>query len=248
MSKRRLTKRRLHKRRLYKRRCLYTIARMIRQFSVGPLGENVYIIEHENSPLVIVDPGFESRKILETALESLQKTSAPSVLIACTHGHLDHTAAISELIAGLKTDNIPFRICAHKADEDYFGAKAFETNHRIFSGIQALGYFTRFFAPVPDVNIWLAHDDMLPGTEIKVLHTPGHTRGGVCFLAEGGSALISGDTLFLDGRGRTDNFDSDESDLVNSIRERLLCLPDSVRVWPGHGEPTTIGHERRGFG
>jgi len=81
-----------------------------------------------------------------------------------------------------------------------------------------------------------------------VIHTPGHTPGGVCFLAEGGSALVSGDTLFLDGRGRTDNFDSDESDLVRSVRDRLLCLPDSVRVWPGHGEPTTIGHERHHFG
>ncbi len=226
---------------------MYTIARMIRQFSVGSIGENVYIIEQEKSALIVVDPGAEGKKILKAVLDSIERTKASSVIIACTHGHLDHTAAIPELTEAFANLKIPVRLCAHRADRDYFGAEAFATNQKIFANIHAIGYLDRFFAPIPNVDFWIAHGDTLPGTGVRVIHTPGHTRGGVCFLAEGDSALVSGDTLFLDGKGRTDNFDSDESDLTHSIRERLLCLTDSVRVWPGHGEPTTIGHERHNF-
>jgi len=80
---------------------------------------------------------------------------------------------------------------------------------------------------------------------LQVIHTPGHTPGGCCLYLEAEQKLISGDTLFADGVGRTDLPGGSHEQLVTSIRTRLFTLPDQVEVWPGHGPATTIGHEKR---
>ncbi len=218
---------------------------MIHCLSVGPIGENVYIIENAGSPLVVVDPGAEPERLLAETLAAVGRSAAPGVLIALTHGHLDHVAALPGLLAGLATHGVQARTFAPAGDRDYFGEKAKATNERIFASIQALAFFRKHWVPIPDADEYYEHGFMLPDTDIVAIHTPGHTRGSSCFLAEGGSSLIAGDTLFRDGRGRTDNYDADESTIVHSIRERLCSLHDAVRVWPGHGEQTTIGHEKR---
>lgn len=218
---------------------------MIREFSVGPIGENVYIIEQPGVPVVVVDPGAEADRLLGKIDAAVSRAGTRSVLIACTHGHLDHVAAVPELMFGLRGRGLEVRLFAPMADRDYFGAPAEETNRRAFQDILAMMFFQRFWTPIPEADEYFEDGQELPGTGIIVIHTPGHTRGSSCFLAENGSALLSGDTLFRSGRGRTDNFDGDEADIVASIRERLCCLPDGVRVWPGHGEATTIGREKR---
>lgn len=83
----------------------------------------------------------------------------------------------------------------------------------------------------------------LGGAEFRVIHTPGHSPGGICALC--GDVLFSGDTLFREGIGRTDIPGGDHEALVSSIREKLFVLPDEVKVYPGHGPETTIGHEKR---
>ena len=218
---------------------------MIREFSVGPIGENVYIIEVPGAPVVVVDPGAEADRLLAETSSSVSRIGARSVLIACTHGHLDHVAAVPALMSGLRDKGLDVRLLCHEADRDYFGEKAEETNRKVFQSIQAMGFFRHFWTPIPEADDYFADGGKLPGTGIVAIHTPGHTRGSSCFLAENGTALLSGDTLFKAGRGRTDNFDADESDIVASIRDRLCCLPDVVRVWPGHGDDTTIGREKR---
>lgn len=218
---------------------------MIHCLSVGPIGENVYIIENAGSPLVVVDPGAEPGRLLSETLAAQERSGAPSVLVAMTHGHLDHVAALPGLLAGLAAEGVPVRTFAPAGDRDYFGDKAKATNERIFSSIQALSFFRKHWVPIPEADEYYEHGFALPGTDITAIHTPGHTRGSSCFLAEGGSSLIAGDTLFRDGRGRTDNYDADESTILHSIRERLCTLHDAVRVWPGHGEQTTIGREKR---
>ncbi|MBN2874485.1 MAG: MBL fold metallo-hydrolase [Spirochaetales bacterium] len=218
---------------------------MIRRLSVGPLGENVYIVEDPGVPLVVVDPGAEPERILAETLAAFHRSNAPAVYVALTHGHLDHVGALGGLLAGLASEEVPTRTFAPSGDRNYFGATARETNERIFASIHGMGYFHKHWADVPEPDDYYDDGFVLPGTSIVALHTPGHTQGSSCFLAEGGSALIAGDTLFRDGRGRTDNFDADEGTIVRSIRERLCALPESVRVWPGHGEPTTIGREKR---
>ncbi len=220
---------------------------MVRQLSVGPIGENVYIIERAGSPLVVVDPGAEAGRILAELDGCIARTGATEAHVVCTHGHLDHVAAIVPVVEGLRKRGLSCRIYAPEGDRGYFGEAAEATNRRVFTGIRAMGFFRSFWTPIPDADVLYADGFRFPGTDVTAIHTPGHTPGGSCLLAEGGTALISGDTLFRDGRGRTDNFDSDESSLLRSIRERLCRLPDATRVWPGHGEPTTIGHEKNHY-
>ncbi len=213
---------------------------MIRSFSVGPIGENVYIVENAGVPVVVVDPGAEPERLLAETLAAVERSRAPGVLVALTHGHLDHVAALPGLLAGLASHGIPVRTY-----RDYFGDRARETNERVFSSIHATAFFRKHWTPIPEADEYFEDGFVFPGTDIVVLHTPGHTRGSSCFLVEGGSSLLAGDTLFRDGRGRTDNFDADEATIIQSIRERLCALHDAVRVWPGHGDQTTIGHEKR---
>lgn len=218
---------------------------MINSMSVGPIGENVYIIENTGSPVIVVDPGAEAPRILEATMAACERTHADNVAIMMTHGHLDHVAALQGLLDGLKARGIPVRSYAPEADSHYFGERARETNERVFASIQAMAFFKKHWTPIPDADEYFGDAFSLPGTDLLVIHTPGHTRGSSCFLVEQGSSLMSGDTLFRDGRGRTDNEDADEATIIHSIREKLCHLHDAVRVWPGHGEQTTIGRERR---
>jgi len=188
---------------------------MIHCLSVGPIGENVYIIESAGDPLVVVDPGAEPARVLAAALAAMERSSAPGVIIAMTHGHLDHVAALPGLLEGLSARGVPTRTYAPEGDRDYFGQKARETNERVFADIQATAFFRKHWTAIPDADEYFGHGFAFPGTDIVVIHTPGHTRGSSCFLTEGGSSLIAGDTLFRDGRGRTDNFDADESTIIH---------------------------------
>ncbi|MGD9940363.1 MAG: MBL fold metallo-hydrolase [Clostridia bacterium] len=220
---------------------------MIQSVSVGPIGENVYIVENPGTPVVVVDPGAEAERLLPLITTSFARTKALEVLLVCTHGHLDHVAAIPGILAGLGRQGIPVRLLAPEADRAYFGDAAEATNRRVFSGIHAMEFFDRYWRPIPEADIYYTDGYTIPGTGITAIHTPGHTAGSSCLLAEGGTDLLSGDTLFRDGRGRTDNFDSDEAVIVSSIRDKLCILPDSVRVWPGHGGQTNIGREKRWY-
>lgn len=218
---------------------------MVRDFSVGPIGENVYIVERAGSPLVLVDPGAEPERILAELDASRGRSGAEAVLVVCTHGHLDHVAALAGVLDGLRRRGVSCRTYAPEGDRPYFGAPAEDRNRRIFTGIHALAFFKKHWLPIPEADEYYGDGFAFPGTDIVAIHTPGHTPGSSCLLVEGGSALLSGDTLFFDGRGRTDNFDSDEGAIVASIRERLCVLPDSTRVWPGHGRPTVMGREKK---
>ncbi len=240
---------------------------MIRRITVGPIGENAYIVEQTGRPVVVVDPGAEPARLLEAALDALGRSrgedastpsvatpsvatpsvATPSVAIILTHGHLDHVAALPALAAGLRKAGVSVRVYAPEGDRDYFGPKARETNLRVFTDIGAQAFFRKHWTDIPEADVYYGDGYDFPGLDIKAIHSPGHTRGSSCLLAEGGSSLLSGDTLFRDGVGRTDNFDADEATIVNSIRERLCVLHDAVRVWPGHGDQTTIGREKRYF-
>ena len=231
---------------------------MIRCLTVGPIGENAYLIEQPGRPVVVVDPGAEPERLLAEALDALERTTldpsessprsaSPGVAIILTHGHLDHVAALPALAAGLRKAGVSVRVYAPEGDRDYFGPKARETNLRVFTDIGAQAFFRKHWTDIPEADVYFGDGFAFPDLDITAVHTPGHTRGSSCLLAEGGSSLLSGDTLFRDGVGRTDNYDADEATIVNSIRERLCVLHDAVRVWPGHGEQTTMGREKRYF-
>lgn len=210
---------------------------MIERLTVGPLGENAYVISDDRSCL-LVDPGDEASRIL-SFLDA--RGLVPTMLVA-THGHLDHTAAIPELLAKLRERGIEAPLAVHREDAAYFGESGEATNRELFQSIRALSFFKTYWRPIPSAGILLAEGDDLPCGRFRVMHTPGHSRGSICLYDESAGILISGDTLFRDGVGMTEGPDSDLEALRASLK-RLAALPAATKVFPGHGGETTIGRE-----
>jgi hydroxyacylglutathione hydrolase len=207
---------------------------MITTLSVGTIEENVYIIDVGDDRGVIVDPGAEPERIVK-ALGKLKP-----ICIALTHGHLDHIAAIPALLNALG----PVPVAIHKDDAQYLGARSEETNRQSFNDIGAQSFFKENWSPMPEPDILLKDGEYIPGTYITVIHTPGHTKGSCCFYFKAESSLLSGDTLFQRGMGRTDSADSSLEAIRLSIREKILTLPFQTRVYPGHGGRTSVGAEK----
>lgn len=203
------------------------MAAEIKTLQVGPLEVNCYIVwDNVTQEAVIIDPGGDA-PLIKKEVDSL---GLKVKYIVNTHGHFDHVGADSEL---RKYYSVPLAI--HKADVRLLKDAAGQAE--IF-GVKA--------EPQPSPDIFLTNNASIEAGSIKleVLHTPGHTRGGVCLYIRDEGLLFSGDTLFARSVGRTDFEGGSAEELMNSIKTRLLCLDDDVRVFPGHGSATTIGEER----
>ncbi len=242
---------------------------MIERLKVGPIGENVYILPYNTksdldkagSACILVDPGDAADRILSV----LDKKQLKVCCIALTHGHLDHTSAIPALFAAWEKQGMSFTpgaggtcteasailhhppLAIHSADAAYLGPTSEETNRRTFMAIGAIGFFKHFSVPMPPADILLKDGDRVAGSMWRVIHSPGHSAGSVCFYCAELGILVSGDTLFRDGFGRTDGPDSDPAAMEKSIASAVFPLPAETIVLPGHGEPTTIGRERDGI-
>jgi len=193
---------------------------------LGVVQTNCYIISNEeNKEAIVIDPADDADKIEQylTANDLVCKG------ILLTHGHFDHIMAAKELAVFSKV-----QIYAH---ED-------ELKLLKDPDMNASSHVNREYSLVP--NILLKDNEILviAGFTIKVIHTPGHTNGGTCYHFIDHGVLISGDTLFHQGIGRSDLPTGDGSVLVDSIRKKLMPLEDQVIVYPGHGRATTIGYER----
>ncbi len=195
---------------------------------VGYLDTNCYIVsDGADRETVVIDPGAEA----EAVLKHIEKNGLDVKAILITHGHNDHIGALHELNSRL---NVPMLI--HEKEADYARVPLSDRKR---------------FAPGETVTTFLTLEE---GDEIRfgdsvlrTLHTPGHTPGGACYYSENDRICFSGDTLFSDGVGRTDFDGGDSRALMNSIRMKLLTMPDNVRIYPGHGPSSTIGAERRYF-
>jgi len=191
---------------------------------VGPFGSNCYIVGSESDKVgIIVDPGADANDILK----EVKELGLDIRYIVLTHGHMDHIGAVK----GVK-EATGAEVAVHADDARFLRRLSLST------------LYNRSFPASPDRL--LGDGDSIDAGDLHftVLHTPGHSPGGICLLGHG--ILFSGDTLFNHGIGRTDFPGCSHSQLINNIRTRLMTLPDDTLVYPGHGPETTIGTERRG--
>jgi glyoxylase-like metal-dependent hydrolase (beta-lactamase superfamily II) len=194
----------------------------VNRFVVGPLGTNCYVIHDKRSMKgAIIDPGDHDPEIAEY----IRDNGIEIEYILNTHGHADHIKA--NAFYG-------YPVLLHELDEECLSDPT--RNLSFLSGAE--------IEPVSPHKL-LKDGDIITLGELKlqVIHTPGHTPGGICIKAE--EVLFSGDTLFYEGIGRTDIPGGDHELIIRSIKGRLMTLPGEVKVFPGHGPETTIEHERK---
>lgn len=192
---------------------------------VGPLETNCYFVYcPETLECAVVDPGAEA----DTIIRMIAQMSFKPTLILNTHGHIDHIGANRDI---KEKFDIPLYI--HSADSPMLN-NVLQSEMGLFLGAKD--------SPAPDHFLKEGEKIKIGKHSLKVIHTPGHSPGSVSFLGDG--FLLSGDTLFFGGVGRTDLPGGSWQEMVNSIKNKILTMPDEMIVLPGHGPHTTVGQER----
>jgi hydroxyacylglutathione hydrolase len=202
---------------------------IFKQLMVGSMGVCCYIIGCEETKKgAVIDPGGDEN----TILDEVRSLGLEIVYVIATHGHPDHVCgnrAIKEATGGA--------ILMHEKDSEFF------------ENPETQNYFSMLgLEPSPPAEVKVKDGDVVKigKLEFKVIHTPGHTPGGMCLYCE--PNLITGDTLFAGGVGRTDFPGGSYEELIASLKNKVLLLPDDTIVWPGHGYggmQSTIAEEKR---
>jgi glyoxylase-like metal-dependent hydrolase (beta-lactamase superfamily II) len=202
---------------------------LVHQFTVGKFYTNCYLASCEQTKkAIIIDPGFDDRAEAKRIFETVETNSLMLRFIVNTHGHPDHTCG-----NGLVKEKFNVPILIHEYDAHMLGKLGKIT-------AEAFG-FENFS---PQANRLLHDGDTVEFGEtiLKIIHTPGHSRGGITLL--GKKEIFTGDTLFAGSIGRTDFPESSGNDMNSSLK-KLASLPDNFVVYPGHGPTTTIGEEKQ---
>jgi hydroxyacylglutathione hydrolase len=197
---------------------------IIKSLVVGPLENNCFIIGDDSTKeVLVIDPGDEPDRILDLINENNFKVK----YIICTHAHFDHVGAVPDL-----KNETGAKIVIHRDDLEIYRSA---TDQAVFWGYN--------LDPLPEPDMFVSEGDKIEvgNLRFEILHTPGHSPGGICLYGE--SILITGDTLFAGSVGRTDLYGGDIEKLKKSFR-RLMSFPDKIRILPGHGPETTIGQEK----
>lgn len=200
---------------------------MIEGRAMGAMGANCYLYAcMETKKAVIIDPGADGKRIYRWVLEKGVKVD----YILLTHGHVDHIGAVDELrellgnvLVGIHADDAGMLTDGKKNLSSYFGPGLVQKK--------------------ADILLQDGQEFTVGNERLKVISTPGHSPGGACFLCAEG--LFSGDTLFAGSIGRTDFPGGSLDHLLTGVKKKLLILPEETRVFPGHGEETSIGEEKR---
>jgi glyoxylase-like metal-dependent hydrolase (beta-lactamase superfamily II) len=198
----------------------------ITRLVVGPLQVNCYVVEDpKTKEAVVIDPGDDAAAILQV----VKSRGLTVKYIVNTHAHFDHVGANKQV-----KDATGAEILIHKEDDVLLGQAADQA--RMF-GMTA--------PSSPKADRYVKHGDVITAGEVslRVLHTPGHSSGGISLA--GGGVVFTGDALFAGSIGRTDLMGGDLMTLITSIKDNLMTLPDGTVVLSGHGPQSTIGEERR---
>lgn len=200
-----------------------------RKLIVGPLQTNCYILACKKSKeAIVIDPGGE--KEVEIIINDLKENNLNLRYIINTHGHIDHILGNK-----LLKESTQASLLIHQLDADSL-LQEINEKFSIFLGKEVS-------SPSPDRFLVDGEEINLGSLKLKVIHTPGHTPGGISLLVK--EVIFTGDSLFAGGIGRTDLPGGSYFDLLNSIKERLLVLDDAITIYPGHGPASTIGWERK---
>ena len=184
------------------------------------------VINEVTKECFIIDPGDE----IDPIYLRIEKEGLKPVAIVCTHGHIDH-------MEGVRTAKSKYGCPFYLNELDWHEVQNVSAEEALEWGVPEQG------VPNPDENLPLDETIELAGIKIKVLHTPGHTKGSVSLLID--NVVFTGDSLMSLCIGRTDIPGSDHEELLDSIREKLFTLPDKTHVFPGHGPFTNIEQEKR---
>jgi glyoxylase-like metal-dependent hydrolase (beta-lactamase superfamily II) len=191
----------------------------------GPFQENTWVVGDGAGTGIVVDPGFE----LDRVVRAIEEAGLTIAMIVNTHGHIDHASGVAELKERL---GVPFAL----HPEDRFILEHLPTQSRMFGLPEPA---------VPEIEHELVDgEDLVVGElTLRVVHTPGHTPGGCCFLADGHA--VTGDSLFAGSIGRTDLPGGSWEVYQRTIRDTILSWPDETKIHPGHGPDSTMAVERQ---
>ena len=202
----------------------------VKVFNSNDMRQNVYLyFDETNGEGVLIDAGCSDADAKALA-SFIEENNIAVKAILLTHGHYDH------IIGAFKAKHLTDAdIYCHEAEKD--ALENAETNRSAIHGIN--------IEVTPDKLLADGDKIKVGNAVLRVLHTPGHTPGCVCFYDEAHGNLFSGDTLFRETIGRTDFPSGSHEELIRHLKAKLLTLPDDTRVYPGHGGSTSIGHEKK---
>lgn len=200
---------------------------ILKGIEISAMAVNCYIVGcEETREVAVIDPGGNHRSILGL----LEKENLKAVYIINTHGHIDHIGANRQV-----KEATGAKILIHKEDA-----------HMLENAVSNISFMmgSKVTSPAADQTLQDGDTIKIGNTvELEVIHTPGHTKGGICLKVD--KIIFVGDTLFQGSIGRTDFPGGSYPQIIQSIKERLLCFEDDVVCYPGHGPGTTIGFERK---
>lgn len=205
----------------------------IRRFVTNPIGENCYVVWDDTLEAAIIDCGAWGEDREQRIAHFIEEKGLRPRLALQTHMHFDHAMGLHFL-----NDTYGLQPQCHALEQsvyDYMPPMVLEW----------FGFQMRMPLVPLGETLTDGQEIQFGNTRLQVLFTPGHTPGGLCFYFPEAKALFSGDTLFQGSIGRSDLPGGDAEQLIQSIRTKLLSLPDDVTVYPGHGPSTTIGDERQ---
>ena len=203
---------------------------------LGMCQTNCYFLYREGEKqTIVVDPADKGANIYN----ALEKNGFQVAGILLTHGHFDHIWGLEELktaanLAAQTAGREPVKVYAGEAERTLLNSPELNVS----------GQAGRALGVSADVYVKGGDEITIAGMDFRVIATPGHTAGGCCYYFKEGGFLLSGDTLFAESVGRTDFPTGSMSELVRSIKEKLFFFFFVTKVYPGHGESTTIGHEK----
>jgi hydroxyacylglutathione hydrolase len=203
----------------------------VKSFEFSPIQENTYLLYNEFNECIILDPGcyFDAEK--EELVAFIEKKKLVPKKLINTHCHLDHVFG-NKFIA----EKYNLTLQMHENEKPVL---AFATTSGLMYNLPFDNYEGAFIYLNEGEIIKLGND------ELKILLTPGHSPGSISFYNEKDGFVISGDVLFRNSVGRSDLPGGNHEELIKSIKEKLMPLPDETTVYSGHGQPTTIGFEKR---